>query len=175
MIETQPPPQAWQTQRPPRILGLPLVAWLVALIVACLIGGVLYVLGSSTPTLSLPAVTRPPQASGAGASQTTPQIGSNQITTTALYRSTASPAAVIAHYLHVLPDHGGKIGRFTIPMHSVDPAALPTALPDLPHSFAANADYTFTEYSDGANDVGIAVDLRHPQGPTLVYVEMLSN
>jgi len=60
-------------------------------------------------------------------------------------------------------------------MRSVDPAALPTALPDLPHSFATDADYTFTEYSDGANDIGIAVDLRHPQGPTLVYVEMLSN
>ncbi len=175
MIETQQAPQAWQTRRPPRILGLPFTAWLVALIVVCLVGGVLYVLGSSTPTLALPAVTKPPQASGVGASQTTPQIGSNQVTTTTLYRSTAAPAAVIAHYLGVLPDHGGKIGRFAIPMHSANPSDLPTALPDLPHSFAANADYTFTEYSDGANDVGIAVDLRHPQGPTLVYVEMLSN
>jgi len=61
------------------------------------------------------------------------------------------------------------------------PAAIPTALQHIPAAFADGTGaakrvrYAFTEYEDGSNDIGIAVDLRHPQGPTLVYVEMLSS
>jgi hypothetical protein len=36
------------------------------------------------------------------------------------------------------------------------------------------ANYFYTEYSSGQNDIGIAVDARSPQGPTLVYLEMFT-
>ncbi len=178
MIEAQ---QARQMQ-PLRILGLPLVAWLVGVVVACMLFGVVFAAASSHDSApTFPPGVAPPRARSLGTSQVTPELGASQITSLAIYESAASPMDTIAYYRRVLPDHGGKIGRFAIVVRSADPGALPTALQDLPASFAdgkgktARTNYTFTEYEVGNKDMGIAVDLRHPHGPTLVCVEMLSS
>lgn len=167
--------------RPGRILGLPLVAWLVLVIVVCMLAGALLtVVSSQAPAPAIPAAATPPRTRSLGASQVTQQLGSNQITSTALYRSAASPAVVIARYRRAVPN-GGRIGRFDIVVRDARDGAVPTALPDLPSTFADGTGaarrvrYTFTEYEDGNRDIGIAVDLRHPRGPTLVFVEMLSS
>jgi len=178
MIEVQ------RARRAPagRILGLSLVAWLLGVIVLCMLGGALYVSGSiGAAGPAIPAATIPPRARSLGASQTTQQLGGSGITSTGFYRSAASPAAIIAQYRRDLPGQGGQIGRFSIVVRDARSAAIPTALQHIPAAFADGTGntkrvrYAFTEYADGSNDIGIAVDLRHPQGPTLVYVEMLSS
>lgn len=163
----------------PRRSSLPLLIGLLVVVVALMAIGALMLLktsGGAPP--SLPAT--PPGAHRLWAAQTTDMIDGNQISTVALYRVAAPPSAVIAYYKGALPGHGGRIGRFGIVVRDGSAAALPTSLQHLPRAFVngsgarATARYTFTEYAHGSDDVGIAVDLRHPHGPTLVFAEMLS-
>ncbi len=162
-----------------RGLGRPFVVGLVGLVVAFIaMGAVFVVLNANQAPPALPAP--PPRATNLGAGQVTDQLGGNLITSIAIYRVATTPAQVIAYYRRVLPGNGGQIGRFTIVVRNGTADALPIALQHLPRSFVdgqgagARANYTFTEYATGGNDVGIAVDLRHPHGPTLVFVDMLS-
>jgi len=162
-----------------RGLGQPLVVGLILLVIALVAAGVVFVvLDANQAPPALPAP--PPRATSLGAGQVTDQLSGNQITSIALYRVAMTPAQTIAYYRRVLPGNGGQIGRFTIVVRNGTADALPVALPHLPRSFvdgtgaAARANYTFTEYATGGNDVGIAVDLRQPHGPTLVFVDMLS-
>jgi len=171
--------EARQIEQPPRILGLPVVAWLLGVIVVCAVGGAAYVVfGNNTPPPRLPAA--PPHAHELGAGQTTQMLGSGDITSVAFYRVSSPPAAVIAYYQRALPTHGGTIGRFGTIVRDGSPDAVPTALHQLPRAFVdgagshATARYAYTEYESGTNDVGVAVDMRHPNGPTLVFVDMLS-
>lgn len=155
---------------------------IVAFVLLLFVAGAIYAVvdsGSGAPTLPLP----PPKAQKLWESQTTQQLGSNQIVSVALYRVSMTPAATIAYFRHAIPHNGGDIGRFNIVVHRADEGALPIALPQLPTNFvtgsgaSARADYTFTEYTNNnsKNDIGIAVDLRHPNGPTLVFFDMLSS
>lgn len=164
----------------PRRSSRPLLAGLLAVVVALMALGAFVLLrtsGGAAP--ALPAA--PPGAHRLWAAQTTDMIDGNQISTLALYRVATPPSAVIAYYKGALPERGGRIGRFGIVVHSGSAAALPTSLQHLPRAFVngsgarATARYTFTEYAHGSDDVGIAVDLRHPHGPTLLFVEMLSS
>jgi hypothetical protein len=133
--------------------------------------------GRSTPP-AFPAA--PPGAHRLWASQTADMLQANQVLSVALYRVPAPPAAVIAFYRHGPGGRSNAGGRFSDIIRRGTPAALPTALQHLPAVFvdgkgaSARADYAYTEYAVGGSDVGIAVDLRHPRGPTLVFVEMLS-
>ena len=158
--------------------SLPLLASLLAAVVALMVLGAVVVLHTSSAAPTLPAA--PPRAHRLWAAQTTDMIDGNQISSLALYRVAAPPSAVIAYYKDALPGHGGHIGRFGIVVRNGSAAALPTSLQHLPGAFVngsgtrATARYTFTEYAHGGDDVGIAVDLRRPHGPTLVFVELLS-
>ncbi len=162
-----------------RGLGRPFVVGLAGLVILFVATGAAFVaLNANQAPPALPAP--PPRATNLGAGQVTDQLGGNLITSIAIYRVAMTPAQVIAYYRRVLPGKGGHIGRFTIIVRNGTADALPIALQHLPRSFVdgsgavARANYTFTEYASGSNDVGIAVDLRHPHGPTLVFVDMLS-
>ncbi len=155
---------------------------IVAFVGLLVVGGAVYAVadsGSGAPALPPP----PPRAQKLWESQTTQQLGSNQIVSVALYRVSMTPAATIAYFRRVIAHHGGDIGRFNIVIHRADEGSLPIALPQLPRDFttgtgrSAHADYTFTEYTtdNSKNDVGVAVDLRRPKGPTLVFFDMLSS
>ena len=159
--------------------SLRLLAGLGAVVVALMALGAAVVLhssGDAAPTW--PAT--PPGTHRLWAAQTTDMIDGNQVSSLALYRVAASPSVVIAYYKGALPGHGGTIGRFGLVVRDGSADALPTALQHLPGAFVdgsgahATARYTFTEYAQGSNDIGIAVDLRRAHGPTLVFVEMLS-
>lgn len=173
--------QAFNTtaQAHPRRSSLPLLFGLLAAVVALIVLGAFVVLrtdGGAAP--AWPAT--PPGAHRLWAAQTTDMIDGNQVASLALYRVAAAPTAVIAYYKGALPGHGGSIGRFGLVVRDGSANALPTALQHLPGAFVdgsgahATARYTFTEYAQGSSDIGIAVDLRHAHGPTLVFVEMLS-
>lgn len=166
--------------RPARLLGLPLVAWLTLAVAVLVVLGALFVVAASRTAPPLfPAA--PPGAQRMWASQTTDMLEGNQILSLALYRVAGPPGATIAYYQRALPAHGGTVGRFADVIVTGSSAALPTALQHLPRTFAdgrglaPRARYTYTGYSSGGNDIGIAVDLRHAGGPTLVFVEMLSS
>lgn len=162
-----------------------LLACAIFAIILGVIGAGFVIKDSGSPAPTLPAAVTPPHAHQLGADQTTPELGSNQITTTALYRVPSTPASVIAYYRRALPGHGGTIGRFTNIVRVANVGFLPVAVERLPTDFiddkdhtGAHVHYTFTEYNTGGakgSDIGILVDLRHPKGPTLVYVEMLSS
>lgn len=171
--------EASRVVRPVRPLGLPLVAWLALFVVlVTVLGGVYMVVASRATPPSLPAA--PPGAHQLWASQTTDMIQGNQILTVALYRVSAPPAAAIAYYRRVIPGQGGTVGRFGAVITSGAASALPSTLQHLPRDFASgkgarlHVRYTYTAYRRGRDDVAVAVDLRHPHGPTLVFVEMLS-
>jgi len=155
---------------------------LVVFVLLLVVGGAVYAItdsASSAPALPPP----PPRAQKLWESQTTEQLGANQIVSVALYRVSMTPAATIAYFRRAIAHHGGDIGRFNIVIRRADEGSLPIALPQLPRDFAtgtgrsAHANYTFTEYTknDSKDDIGIAVDLRHPKGPTLVFFDMLSS
>lgn len=159
--------------------SLPLLLGLLAAVAALMALGafvVIHTSGGAAPAWPAP----PPGARRLWAAQTTDMIDGNQVSSVALYRVAAPPSAVIAYYKAALPGHGGSIGRFGLVVRDGAAAALPTALQHLPGAFVdgsgahAAARYTFTEYARSGSDIGIAVDLRRAHGPTLVFVEMLS-
>ncbi len=105
----------------------------------------------------------------------------NFILDSALYRTTEPPVKVIAYYNRLLRSHRNQIGAFTEPSTTILPAQAPEALQHIPPVFriagavdANAAQYLYTEYSFSDHDVGVAIDTRYPKGPTLVYMEMLT-
>ncbi len=155
-------------------------AILLSIIVALLVvgGGAFAVVSSRTAPPALPAV--PVQAHLLWTRQTADMIDGNQVLTVALYRAAGSPSQVITAYQRALPGRGTAGSRFDTIVRSASPDDLPTALQHLPSAFAdgqgahRSARYTFLQYADDGSDIGIAVDLRRPRGPTLLFVEMLS-
>ena len=165
--------------RPSRVrpLYLAMALGLAALALAVL-GGIFIVTsaGSAAPTFP-PA---PPGAHRLWASQTTDMLEDNQIVSVALYRVPGTPARAIAFYRRQLAAETDVAARFGGEIRNPAASALPSTLQHLPRVFvtgdgtAPRADYTYAAYSRGGSDVAFAVDLRHPRGPTLVFVEMLS-
>jgi hypothetical protein len=108
-------------------------------------------------------------------------LDGNFVLTTALFRSTETPSQIIAYYRGLLKPHGNQIGWFGELASTTLPANAPEALQHMPPMFesptAADshaARYLYTEYHLDVSDVGIAVDTRYAKGPTLVYMEMLT-
>ncbi|HWE61251.1 MAG TPA: hypothetical protein VHB98_06035 [Chloroflexota bacterium] len=181
---------AWGQQTPvrrsgplPRYLGLPLVAWLTMLVVLAVIGGGIYTvwLARTSPQgPTLPAA--PPHAASLGRSSTADMLDGNFITTTALYRSAEPPAKVIAFYKAKLAGYAPQFGAFQKLAFSTAPSNTPAAalqyMPPIFNSPTASdphaARYVYTEYSRGDSDTSVAIDMRHSDGPTLVYMEMLT-
>lgn len=166
-----------------RILGLPLVAWISLVAVGVTIFGFVYAVvfaNSNTTGPKLPAapphaVTITPQYS------TTDIIDGNYILTRALYRSSESPVQVIDFYKRLFASHTNQVGTFTEPGDSIRPSSAPDALQNMPAQMAIPtakdpnaAHYLYTEFNQGDTDVAVAVDLRAMHGPTLVYMEMLT-
>jgi hypothetical protein len=103
-------------------------------------------------------------------------LDGNYITTTALFRTSMTPVAVIQFYTNLLKNYPHQISSFGEHADTILPARAPEALQHVPPVFASGtgsdpqaANYFYTEYSFGQNDVGIAVDARQPNGPTYVY------
>lgn len=161
-----------------RVTGL-LIASVVALIV---IGAGVYSVWLTNTTGSPPALpSGPPHAKILSLHEETDMLEGNFVLQTALYRSTESPVAVIHYYYGLLAKHQPQIGDFLKQADTILPARAPDALQHMPRIFAGSnasnpdaANYFYTEYSYDQNDVGIAVDARNPGGPTLVYMEMLT-
>ena len=108
-------------------------------------------------------------------------LDGNFVLDSALYRTSAPPVQVIAYYHALLRAHPNQIGDFTEPSTTILPSQAPEALQHIPPVFripdapdANAAQYLYTEYSFGDHDVGVAIDTRYPKGPTLVYMEMLT-
>lgn len=172
-----------RVQNSHRVLGLPLVAWVTVLALAAVIAGGTYSIWlarNAPPPPSLPA--GPPHALALARSSTTDILQGNYITTTALYRSTEKPSAVIAYYRGLLHTHTPQFGQFQTIATTTDPTRTPaTGLQYMPQIFdsptaadSTAARYVYTEYSTGTDDVAVAIDMRHQRGPTLVYMEMLT-
>jgi hypothetical protein len=160
-----------------------LTGWIVGVIVSLfVIGGGVYavVLSNTTPLPpSLPA--SPPHSTVLARGSKTDILDGNFILTTALYQTKDSPVAVIRYYRGLLQKYPHQIGKFLQHSDTTLPARAPEALQHVPPIFANSTDqnsnsanYFYTEYSFGQSDVGIAVDARHPNGPTYVYQEMLT-
>lgn len=153
---------------------------LAALIVLLIGAGAVYTINAGrTAPPALPPV--PLGARQLWASQTADMLEANQIVSVALYRTAEAPGKAIAFYLRGPGGAADATGRFRTIIHSGSASALPSDLQHLPAAFVdgkgagATADYTYTEYSSSQGDVGVAVDLRHPNGPTLIFTEMLSS
>lgn len=159
-----------------------LTLWLslaVALVVLAGAGYKVYLDRTLPPSPVLPA--GPPHAQVLAQSSSTDMLQGNFVVTTALYRSADSPARVVAYYRGLLKAHRNQVGSFQERAGSTLPARAPEALQHVPPLFSsptsadANAaSYLYTEYHDGMSDIGVAVDARYPKGPTLVYLEMLT-
>jgi hypothetical protein len=167
----------------PRYAGLPLIAWLSVVVVLVVLAGAVYSIWlarTSPPGPMLPAA--PPRAAVLSQTSTTDMLQGNFITTTALYRSAQPPAQVIAYYSRLLARQTPQVGHFTQVAYSTDPSKTPAAaLQYMPSIFDSPtsadthaAKYVYTEYSKGNSDTSIAIDLRRANGPTLVYMEMLT-
>ncbi len=167
----------------PRFLGIPVALWVVGVaLLAVLTGGsyAVWFAHTAPPGPRLPAP--PPHATVLGASSTADMLEGNFITTTGLFRSTDSPATLIAYYRKVLATEPPQVGRFNILAYSSAPTNTPaTALQYMPPIFdtptkqdAHAAKYVYTEYAKSSDDVAVAIDMRYPKGPTLVYMEMLT-
>lgn len=165
------------------VLGLPIVFWIAAIAFVAVIGGGAYSIWlarTAPPPPSLPAA--PPHAVVLSRSSTTDILEGNYITTTALYRSSDSPTVLIAYYRKLLSAHSPQFGQFDTIATTTDPSRTPaTGLQYMPALFnsptatdSKAARYVYTEYSTGTDDVSVAIDVRHQHGPTLVYMEMLT-
>ena len=166
-----------------RFLGLPHVAWISLFAAGVTAFGFVYavVFSHSGPQApKLPAA--PPHAATVTPEHsTTDMIDGNYILTRALYRSSDSPVQVIAYYHKLFASHTNQIGNFTDPADTIRPVQAPDALQNMPAQMASPtahdpyaAHYLYTEFNQGNTDVAVAVDLRNLHGPTLVYMEMLS-
>lgn len=166
-----------------RILGLSFAIWVCIVAALAVFGGAGYTIWlarTSPPAPTLPA--GPPHAISLSQTSTTDMLQGNFITTTALYRSSEAPAAVIEYYRKLLKGHVPQFGQFdsvtTTTAPSDTPAAALQYMPALFNSPTASdsyaARYVYTEYSSGQDDVAVAIDVRHAKGPTLVYMEMLT-
>ena len=105
----------------------------------------------------------------------------NFVLTEAVYRTTLSPSTVVAYYRSLLKSHTVQVGGFDEAATSTQPYSAPEALQHVPPIFesptAADphaAQYVYTQYSVTDSDIGIAVDTRYTHGPTLVYMEELT-
>lgn len=166
-----------------RILGLPLVAWISLFAVGVTIFGFVYAVvfantntqGPKLPAAPPHAVTITPKYS------TTDIIDGNYVLTRGLYRSSDSPVKVIDFYKKLFASHTNQVGTFDEPADSIRPSRAPDALQNMPPQMAVPtakdptaAHYLYTEFSQGDTDVAVAVDLRNMRGPTLVYMEVLT-
>jgi hypothetical protein len=176
-------PQTSARRPLPRYFGLPLIAWLSMLVVAVTVAGGIYsvwLARTSPPAPALPS--GPPHATMLSHANSVDMLQGNFITTNALYRSTDTPAQVIAFYRKLLAHQTPQFGHFAQLAYTTAPSETPAAaLQYIPPIFASPTDadshaalYVYTEYSKGDSDTAIAIDMRHPHGPTLVYMEMLT-
>jgi hypothetical protein len=151
---------------------------IIAALIACVvIGGGVYIIyygNNAPPPPALPA--GPPHATVLSQSTTTDMIDGNFVLTEAMYRTNDTPVKVIAFYHGLLKGYQNQIGSFLQHSETIDPTNAPEALQHMPPAFADGeaANYFYTQYSFGQSDVGVAVDARHPKGPTYVYLEMLT-
>ena len=158
---------------------------LIALAVIVL--GVVLAGGGYTMYLAKTTPPNPPLPAGPAHSQLlsrlskTDILDGNFILDSALYQTNEKPAQVIAYYRSLLRGHSNQIGNFTDPQTTILAVEAPEALQHIPPAFhiegasdANAAQYVYTEYSFGDHDVGVAVDTRHANGPTLIYEEMLT-
>lgn len=166
-----------------RFLGVPLVLWITLVAIGAVLSGggySVWLARNDPPAPQLPA--GPPQAVSLSRSSTTDMLDGNFITTTALYRSSEAPPQVIAFYQRLLAKKQPQFGQFNVLSTTADPSNTPgSALQYIPPVFTSPtshnkyaARYVYTEYSSGQDDVAVAIDMRHANGPTLVYMEMLT-
>jgi hypothetical protein len=156
--------------------------WISLAVVLVILGGagyMVYLQRTTPPPPPLPA--GPLHSTLISRSSSTDMLDGNFILTTALFRSTETPSQVIAYYRGLLKAHGNQVGSFAEPGTTTLPAQAPEALQHMPPMFesptAADshaAHYLYTEYHVDVSDVGVAVDTRYAKGPTLVYMEMLT-
>ncbi len=155
---------------------------LAVLVAGVVVAGGVYTVYLANTTPAAPALPAgPPRAQLLGHSTTTDMLEGNFVLTTALYRSSDTPAEVTGFYRRSLHSYTNQIGDFWQMATTTLPALAPEALQHMPPLFDSPtrsdsnaARYVYTEYSFDINDVGIAVDMRNPHGPTLVYLEMLT-
>lgn len=167
-----------------RLLGVPIIGWGVLWVLLMVVGGAIYTIHAANTASDGPALPAPPPHSVALVrSSKTDMLQGNFITTTALFRSSDSPARVIGYYTALLQREHQQFGRFDELATTTDPARSPAvALQQIPPIFDSPtasdkhaARYLYTEFHRGHDDLAIAVDTRQPRGPTLVYLEMLSS
>jgi len=158
------------------LIGLAIIVLGVVLTGA---GYTIYLAKTTPPEPPLPAP--PAHAQVLSHLSKTDILDGNFILDSALYRTDQPPLNVIAFYTGLLRSHQNQIGAFAEPSTTILPAQAPEALQHMPPVFhiagasdANAAQYLYTEYSFGDHDVGVAIDTRYPKGPTLVYVEMLT-
>ena len=172
-----------QPRRELRPLGLPLIVWASGVALAFVLSGAIYSIWlarTSPPDPKLPA--GPPHAVLLSRTTSTDMLQGNFITTNALYRSSDSTGAIIAYYRRLLRRDLPQFGQFKIFATTTAPSNTPAqALQYMPGSFNSPtrqdpqaALYVYTEYTKGQSDVAVAIDMRHPHGPTLIYMEMLT-
>jgi hypothetical protein len=156
--------------------------WVGAAVVLIVLGGAIYSLWlSKNPgsTAALPVA--PPHAVVLARNSETDMMQGNFVLQTALYRTSESPVAVIHFYRTLLTGQSNQVGQFLQQGNTTMPALAPETLQHMPAIFVLNstrdahaANYFYTEYFANGSDVGIAVDARNPTGPTLVFMEMLT-
>jgi hypothetical protein len=156
--------------------------WISLAVVLIILGGagyMVYLERTTPPPPPLPA--GPPHSTLLGQSSSTDMLDGNFVLTTALFRSTETPGQIIAYYRGLLKAHSNQVGWFGELATTTLPANAPEALQHMPPLFESPTEadrhaarYLYTEYHVDVSDVGIAVDTRYAKGPTLVYMEMLT-
>jgi hypothetical protein len=158
-----------------------LIIMSLVVLAVVLTGGVytVYLAKTTAPLPPLPAA--PAHSTVLSQLSSTDMLDGNFVLNSALYKTTKTPAQVIAFYTSLLHVHANQIGKFADPATSILPFNSPDALQHIPPAFhiqgATDSDaaqYVYTEYSFDDHDVGIAVDTRFSRGPTLIYEEMLT-
>jgi len=172
------------TQLEERIRGrnLRMLIGLAVMVLAVIVAGAGYTIYLAKTTPPEPPLPAPPvHAQVLSHLSKTDILDGNFILDSALYRTNQPPVKVIAYYTGLLRSHPNQIGAFAEPSTTILPAQAPEALQHIPPAFhivgasdANAAQYLYTEYSFGDHDVGVAIDTRYPKGPTLVYMEMLT-
>ena len=158
-----------------------LTLWLVIGVLLALFGGGSYIIEQALGGEALPPLPpTPPHGVLIQSLSQADMVDGNYITTTVLYRTSETPAQVVNYYTKALRGHAPQVSAFQDLMTTTLPIAAPDALQNIPPIFNISgqkdpyaAKYVYTEYSEEASDIGVAIDERNPKGPTLVYFEQL--
>lgn len=160
-----------------------LTLWLIIGVLIAVFGGGSYIIAQALGAGALPPLPAPPPHGVLIQSfSQADMVDGNYITTTTLYKSSDSPAKVVNYYTNILRTHAPQVSSFQNIETTTSPISSPDALQHIPPIFnipgatdTYAAKYVYTEYSeDSSSDVGVAIDERYPHGPTLVYMEELT-